>query len=377
MKIGIIGAGPSGLTASIAIKRKHPDWDIKIFEQMNKCGKKLLASGNGKGNISNTNMNTSFYNTNKIEEILKKDVDEFFNSIGLLTRVDKEGRVYPYNENSSSVLDCLRLEMNELKIEVVMEKVIDVQYNMVVTNFDSYYCDKIIIATGGKSSEFLGSDGKMFRILKGFGHTIIEPKPALCPIVSKESFKDIAGLRCKVIAAAYNGEEYFEDTGELLFKEDGVSGIVIFQISSFFARGKHGYIKLDFFPDYEQKDLEEIINKLDKNKYIDLAFMGMINRKLLNHIIGDSRGKKLSEYNFGELAYKLKNYKIECVKNYPFIQSQITVGGVSLKEVKENLESKLVDNLYFVGEVLDVDGLSGGYNLHFAFASALHLGETI
>ena len=373
MKIGIIGGGPAGLTCAISIKRKYPEYEVSIFEYMPKIGKKLLASGNGKGNLSNINMSTDYYNTNFVKDIIKMDVVGFLNSCGILTKVDKEGRIYPYSEQASCVVDCLNLELYELGIKVINEKVVGLGLNYLTTFFNTYYFDKIIIASGGKAQEFLGSDGSMFRAIEGLGHTITPLKPALCPIKTKEDFSDLQGLRCKVSAKAYNGDDYYEDKGELLFKEDGISGIIVFQISSIFARSKMGTITFDFFPDLTEEELVDVIKSLKQDRYIDLALMGIINRKLLNHILGDTRGKFLKEFDVSNLAYRLKNYKVTCVKNYEFVQSQITVGGVSLHEVKDTLESKLVPNYYFIGEVLDVDGLSGGYNIHFAISSALYL----
>lgn len=371
MKFGIIGSGPSGLTAAIAIKRKYNDAEVVIFEYMPKIAKKLLASGNGKGNISNANMSVDYYNTSKVKDIINMDVVGFLNSIGVITKADKEGRIYPYNEQAQTVVECLKLEIYELGIKTIFEKVVACSTHSVTTFFNSYYFDKIIIATGGKSSEFLGSDGSMFRAIEAMGHTITKLRPALCPIKTKEDFSDIQGLRCKVSAKAYNGEDLYMDKGELLFKEDGISGILVFQISSIFARGGFGNVTFDFFPDMEIEELANIISNLKQDRYIDLALQGLINRKLLNHILGDTRGKFLSEFDSKDLAFKLKNYKVECISNYDFVQAQITVGGVPLNEVTQGLESTFEKDIYFVGEVLDVDGLCGGYNMHFAFASAL------
>ena len=377
MKIGIVGSGPAGLAAAISIKRKYIDSEVSVFEYMPKLGKKLLASGNGKGNVSNINMGTEYYNSPFVKDIIKMDVVGFLNSCGILTKVDKEGRIYPYNEQAQTVVDCLNLELYDLGIKVIKEKVVGIGINYLTTFFNSYYFDKIIIATGGKSQEYLGSDGSMYRAIEGLGHTITKLSPALCPIKTKEDFSDIQGLRCKVSAKAYNGEDFYEDKGELLFKEDGISGIIVFQISSIFARSGFGSVTVDFFPDMSDDELENVIKSLKQDRYVDLALMGLMNRKLISHILGDTRGKYLKDFDPKELVYKLKNYKIECIKNYEFVQSQITVGGVSLSEVKPTLESKLVDNIYFIGEVLDVDGLSGGYNIHFAIASALWLAKNL
>ena len=377
MKIGVIGSGPAGLTAAISLKRKYPESEVTIFEYMPKLGKKLLASGNGKGNVSNVNMSVEYYNTPLVKDIIKMDVVGFLNSCGILTKIDREGRIYPYNEQAATVVECLKLELYELGIKVVPEKVVGLGTNYVTTFFNSYAFDKIIVATGGKSQEFLGSDGSMYRAIEGLGHTITKLSPALCPIKTKEDFSDLQGLRCKVSAKSYIGEEYYEDKGELLFKEDGISGIIVFQFSSLIARNVMGSITFDFFPDMTEDELANIIKSLKQDRYIDLALMGIINRKLLNHILGDTRGKFLKEFDASQLAFKLKNYKIVCTKNYEFVQSQITVGGLSLIELKESLESRIVPNYYFIGEVLDVDGLSGGYNIHFAIASALWVAKFI
>ena len=377
MKIGIVGSGPAGLTCAISLKRKYPDSEVTIFEYMPKLAKKLLASGNGKGNVSNVNMSTEYYNTPLVKDIIKMDVVGFLNSCGILTKIDREGRIYPYNEQASTVVECLTLELVELGIKTIKEKVVGLGTNYITTFFNSYPFDKIIIATGGKSQEFLGSDGSMFRAIEGLGHTITKLSPALCPIKTKEDFSDIQGLRCKVSAKAYNGEDFYEDKGELLFKEDGISGIIVFQISSIFARSGFGSVTFDFFPDMSDDELENIIRSLNQDRYVDLALMGIINRKLLNHILGDTRGKYLKDFNAKDLVYKLKNFKVTCISNYDFVQAQITVGGLPLIELKESLESRIVPNYYFIGEVLDVDGLSGGYNIHFAISSALWVAKSI
>ena len=144
MKFGIIGSGPAGLTAAISLKRKYPDSEVTIFEYMPKLGKKLLASGNGKGNVSNTNMGVEYYNTPLVKDIIKMDVVGFLNSCGILTKIDREGRIYPYNEQAATVVECLKLELYELGIKVVNEKVVGLGTNYLTTFFNSYYFDKII-----------------------------------------------------------------------------------------------------------------------------------------------------------------------------------------------------------------------------------------
>ncbi|MEG0642232.1 MAG: aminoacetone oxidase family FAD-binding enzyme, partial [Clostridium sp.] len=243
-KIGIIGAGASGMTAAIFASRFGGE--VLLFEQLDRVGKKILATGNGRCNITNTNINISrFHGENPkfplsvLKEFNSKDTMDFFTELGILCKVEDEGKVFPYSDQASSVLDVLRHELDTLNIE---EKVLNTienieQYNngfrIITSNRDKYCVDKVIIATGGKSSSKLGSKGSGYKIAKDLGHSIVEPSPALVQLkLDYLNLKSIKGVkfigRASIISSGKVIKEY---DGEILFTEYGISGPPVLQLS--------------------------------------------------------------------------------------------------------------------------------------------------
>ena len=369
MKILIVGAGASGIVAAINYKRNHPSDEVFVIEHLSEPLKKLLATGNGRCNLANTNIDISrFSHPEFVKNILKEyNYKELCDSISLKTRVI-DGLVYPYSESAVSVRNAFLKEAEKQKINIkVDEKLID--YNVekqieVITNKKKYQADRLYLATSLLSGNGLGSDGSILKIIEKHNYKIKRPLPGLCPIVAKEDTKILDGMRIKCEAKLYeNNKLIHTEKGEVLFKKNGLSGIVIFNISSLVARGGKNNVKvcLDLLPDIS---LESLKNDC-KTRTSD---------ELLNSYFSPKIAKYLSS------RFADKNALIEAIKNleftfedfYDFIYSQVSVGGVDLSMVNDHLESKHEKGVYLLGELLDVDGPCGGYNLTWAFASAIH-----
>lgn len=348
-KIGIIGGGASGVMVSIAIKKQHKDYDITIIEQNDRLLKKVLKTGNGKCNIMNNNIKKEFYNDFHLIEKYKDiiDVKEEFLSLGLVLKELTQGRVYPYSEQASNVVNVLIDNVNKLGTNVILqEKVIDIKYNNKFTINNKYQFDKLIIATGSYSQEKTNG----YDLLKKMGLNVTNLYPGLVPVVTKEKTKHLTGLRVKAKDNKYNLE------GEVLFKDDGLSGILIFDLSRHLKA--NDIISLDLMSEYSIDEVKNLIKSID-------SIYGIFPKMLAKDIIDRSNNDLKLIPNI------IKNYTftIESVKGYN--ESQITIGGLDLNEIDDNFMVKKINDLYVIGEVLNVDGACGGYNLYFAWLSAL------
>lgn len=370
MKIIVIGAGASGVVAAINYKRNHPSDDVLIIEHLDKPLKKILATGNGKCNLANSNIDFSFYNDSAFASkiISKYDFKKFFDSISIETKTI-DGLVYPVSESALSVRDALLKECRKLGIKInVNEKFTDYicgEEIEVITNLKNYKCDKLIISGGLKSSPKLGSDGSTYEIIKKHAYKVIEPNAGLSPLYTKEKTKLIDGIRCKVNAKLItNNKVVHNEFGEVLFKDHGLSGIVIFNTMSTIARNqKLPYkISLDLLPDYN----EEYLEKYWKSHGFPEFLQAFINPKIINYL--------KERFHADEQIFKaIKNLEFTFEKSYGFDFSQVSVGGVSINEIDENMMSKKERNVYLIGELVNIDGPCGGYNLTWAFASALKI----
>ncbi len=398
--IVIIGGGASGLCTAIMSKKDNNS--ILILEHSNRVGQKILSTGNGKCNLTNEECKVSLFEQNseniypyfssgdisKVEDVIRKfDCDntiKFFKGLGLLTE-NKNGYIYPRSEQASSVLDILRFRCDELGIDIVTNyqpKHVKKKDNL----FDidgKYFCDKLVLATGGMSAPKTGSDGSGYKIAKEFGHTIIKPLPALCGLKCNDKFvKELKGVRNDSLVTLKvkkggNFENVLTAKGNLQFSDAGISGIPIFQISSLATKlideKKEILISIDLLPDIDKKELFSFLSNNQSNK-----LLGLINKKLANVI--DKEVKNLHKdvdinADLGDFAKAyfstITKFKMHPVSTFGFENSQVTSGGVSLDEICSNdLQSKIVDNLYFAGEVIDVNAICGGYNLQWAFSSA-------
>jgi len=376
-EVAIIGGGASGLFCAILLKEYIKNINVTIYEAQNKVGKKILQTGNGKCNICNMNISTNNYNTNKLNNLIKSfkpnDLIDILNRWGLMTRVDEEGRVYPYSEKATTVLDIFLKKINEYNIKIhtscyIAKITVDKDNKYTIYSSDNnnkiMTSDYLVVCTGGYSSINFNNNG--YKLLESLNHSSTKLYPSLCALKTIENTKHLNGIRVKCKASIIvNGETKHQTKGEVLFKDDGLSGIAIFILSQFFEKNKKNIVSLDL---YEEKTIDELNKTLNKtfNNNIDLEsnlmgyFPKMVNQDLINRT-------KINN----NIGYNIKNYTFEIKDTYGFNNSQVTKGGIKLDEINLNtFESLKHNNLYISGEVLDVDGTCGGYNLYFAFASA-------
>lgn len=376
MKILIVGAGASGVVAAIEYKRNHLKDDVLIIERLDKPLKKILATGNGKCNLGNKNLDISKYNNSKfVEEILKEfDLNkqlQFFKSICVETK-NVDGLIYPISESAITVREALLSELNKLRITINCdESIIDYKVDMnsifVRTNKAEYKVDKLIFSVGGKSNSKLGSDGSSFLMLEKHGYSFKNINSGLCPIRTKEETRILDGIRSKsCVKLLKNGSEIHSEIGEVLFKDHGLSGIVIFNTSSMIARDTKSSYKLllDLLPNNSVDELENYCKNHTNTEFL----RAFLHPKMVQYI----EGNKAFETN---LIHIVKNLPFTFDKLYGFDFSQVSVGGIKIEEISTDLESKREQGVYFIGEVLDVDGPCGGYNLMWAFASAMKISK--
>ena len=374
MKIAVIGGGVSGATFAINRKRKYPSDEIVIFEHCDKLLKKVLATGNGKCNIANKGDLSNIYNDNLALSILNKYnyayQNAFLDSINIKTKLIGD-LSYPISESAVTVRNAYLKMIEKLDIKVITEIDIedykqDNKAYLLITNKGNYKFDKIVIAVGGKSSPKLGSDGSFINILEKHKYNIKSFNPGLCPIYVKEKTKILDGTRVKAKVTLLNSNNViFEEQGELLFKGHGLSGIVIFNLSRNIARdiNKKYQIKIDLLPEVKEEELKAFLNRNNKKELLESYLHPNIAK-----YIGDLKGDVISN---------IKGLCFEFDKLYDYENSQISVGGINLKDINDFLESNIEKSVYFLGECLDIDAPCGGYNLMWAIGSALYLSDTI
>ena len=388
MEVLVIGGGASGLVAAIKASEKH---HVTIMEANDKCGKKLLLTGNGRCNYWHEGLYKEKYVTDDyslLDKILfyDKETFDYLFSLGIYP-CNKDGYIYPRSKDSNSVHTIL---VNNLKnIDVLYNnKCQNIEQNgngfNIYTNTKKYYFDKVIVATGGASYPKTGSDGSIYGCLKKLGHSCTRLLPGLCFLKSNDPvFNKINGVRSDAVASLYiNGNLVKEERGEIQFTSDGLSGICIFNLSLLASpaldRNDDVKIKLNLMPN---DSFENIMTRTHGT--VENVLESLLNYKLIDvilkrsHISKDAYYKSLTESEKKALEENLYNLSFSISEPGDINKSQVTLGGIPLSEVNSNLESKIVKGLYLIGEVLNVAGECGGYNLAFAFISGYCAGRDI
>jgi predicted Rossmann fold flavoprotein len=396
-KVIIIGGGASGLVAGIVAARNKAS--VTILERNNTCGKKLLLTGNGKCNYLNEDLDNKHFHSNEeviLNKILtdgnKQKVIDFWKSLNIVSK-NKNGYIYPNSNQSSTILDALLNELKQLNVQIETNTYVSEikQINnefLITTNKGLFKSDKLIITAGSCAAPKTGSDGIGYKLAKSFNHTIIKPLPALVQLETRGNYLDKwSGIREDVNLKLYENNQLIkEESGEIQLTNYGISGICVMQLSSFVARSidnnKNEVITINLLPMFKsKKDLIDFINQDNLNVFDTLC--KTLNKKLIGVIIDLSKIKKedkfeqLTKDKQNLLIDNLTEFKVNIIKTKGFEEAQVASGGISLKEINYlNMESKITKNLYFGGEILDVNGDCGGYNLTFATLSGILAGES-
>lgn len=383
------------MMASIVLARGGVE--VALVEKNEKFGKKLYITGKGRCNLTNDcELDDMFANVVHGERFLRsslygftpQDTMAFFEDSGLKLVVERGNRVFPFSQKSSDVIKTLQIEIANLKVKTYLgTEVKEIRKNAdgfkVVTPWESLECDKVVVATGGMSYPSTGSTGDGYAFARAFGLKIVEPRQALVPIIVKQNVSALQGISLKNVnlcAIDENGKEIASEFGEMLFTNRGLSGPIALTISSYINRKQNVRLSLDLKPALDENTLDKrILRDFDERKNQDIKNVtrALLPERLNAYVLkcaNIAESKKVNEITKQErakLVETIKNLRFDMSSLAPFSEAIVTAGGVDLKGLKPTCECKDVEGLYFVGETIDVDALTGGFNLQLAFATAV------
>ena len=405
MRVVVIGGGPAGIMATIsAINNGN---SVILIEKNEKIGRKLYISGKGRCNVSNASDAQEFLSnvvsnpkflSSAIRAFSPTSVTEFFESRGVKLKVERGNRIFPVSDKSSDIIDALYKELHSVGADLrLQERVVGISKKndvfCVKTSQNAYECDAVVITTGGKSYPKTGSNGEGYVFAKEFGHSVTEIKPALVPILLKSPIDLPQGLSLKNVTAKIvdkaTNKTIAEDFGEMIFTDEGVSGPIVLSLSSRINR-----LNLDTFSfvidlkpalDHKQldarilRDFQSVYNKQFKNSLDALLPKSMIPFIIgLSGIAPETTVNVINKEQRKKLVGLLKCLKFDVMGLAPIDEAIVTAGGVNVSEINpKTMESKLVKNLYFAGEIIDVDALTGGYNIQIALSTGFVAGRSI
>ena len=371
-KIAVIGGGAAGMAAAVLLAKKG--CEVTLLERGERLGRKLAASGNGQGNVTNTNMGAEHYfsdNPKKVARVLSgfgwERTVAFLEDMGGVFLPDGRGRVYPASRQASAVTDLFRRELCRLGVRIclgaqVQKLAFDRGFALAWAG-GQMRADAVVLAVGGKAAKNFGTDGTAYALAGGFGHTVTPLSPALVQLrTDPAAVRGLKGIRLDAAVSVLRGGKALKTLrGDVLFTESGVSGDAVFRASSYAEKGD--ILSIDFLADVP---LSRLAGVKEEGDLLCIVPNGLA-RMLVKRAAGEGRS----------LGGLVKEFTLEVTGTLGFDYAQVTRGGIPLAEVDDCLQSRLCKGLYFAGEILNVDGECGGYNLHWAFASAFAVAEAI
>ncbi len=392
----IVGGGASGLIAAITAARRKQE--VLIVEKNKSLGKKILVSGNGRCNLTNTNISPDKYygeNTKCLNNIFARfssnDTINFFEKLGVKLKTDSGGRVFPASDKASTILDALIRETTRLHVKVNLNerviKIIQSKTNwQITTDKNSYQTKSVIMTTGGKSYPQLGSIGDGYEIAREMGHTIIKPRPALVPLELEGTwFKSLQGIQTTVkITVKQQQRTLAQKTGDLLFTHFGISGPVVLDLSRVIINllnKPNLNVSINYLPEHTNTELISYIKNQPK-KILPNILAKLIPKKIIEVLLDElkidmtKQASQITKKEIQLIIESLFNWQLDIKKPRPFQESMVTAGGLAMDEIHpKTMESLKVKGLYFAGETMDIDGVSGGYNLQFAWSTGYLAGN--
>ena len=387
-KVAIIGGGFSGLICAEVLSANFGGEEILVLEKNDRVGKKILATGNGRGNFTNLEISEDNYHSvcgadfiYPLRKYGNKSIIGYFRRLGV-DYSEENGRVYPSSFQANSILDTLRSKLEYLKTDVrVLSEVVSIKKKdgvfKLFTNSGKFFAEKVIYACGGCAGKQYGTDGSSYKLLTPFGHRVTETFPSLVQMKTDvQKIKGLKGLKQQAtVSLIVNGRALKSFTGDLLFTDYGVSGNTIFNLSAYIPPHEKCQISISFLPDKTKDEVAEFLcEKLKTLPYVGVedVLTGVINKQIGRAIVKDCGGISRDYQSAKKIAEKLKDFRLNVNGTLGFDSAQVTKGGFLDCDVSTmNMQSKWVDGLYIVGEALDVDGDCGGYNLQWAYSSAM------
>ena len=398
--VAVIGGGASGMMAAVTAASEGAR--VILLEHKDRIGKKILSTGNGRCNFTNIHQEPICYHSEDpmfpwevVEKFNAQTVISFFLQLGVYSK-NRNGYIYPNSDQASAVLDAFRMELDRLKVEIrtgveCREIRPGKKGFTVLTDQGPVRADRVILCAGSKAAPTTGSDGSGYDLAKKLGHRILPVLPALTALKCEEKFfKSIAGVRANGSVSIWSGGECIaKDTGEIQLTDYGISGIPVFQVSRYASKllyeKKETDAVLDFMPDFTKEQTNAFLKaraKTRPDKSAEMFLIGLFHKKLcdlwirLSEIPRQRKAGELTEDEIARLTDLIKEFRVRVRETNPYDKAQVCCGGVDTREVNpETLESVYVPGVYFAGEILDVDGMCGGYNLTFAWASGYVAGK--
>ncbi len=400
----VVGGGAAGMMAAVSARRMGAQ--VTILERNPRVGKKILATGNGRCNFTNINTDITYYHGNNpkfaysaLSNFTIDDTIGFFEKLGIAHKVEDFGKVFPMSDQASSILDVFLYELYDLGVNIVCDAYVkDITSNndkfvIELDNGTVYRGDRVILATGGKAMPSSGSDGNGYDLASRLGHNILDVFPALVQLMLEGSFfKRIEGVKFVGTAEViHNNKSIVKDRGDILFANYGVSGPPILQISRKAAEllndGKEAHLKITIVDTMSKEELRKLINKrfqIGAKKPLDFSLVGLINKRLIPVVLAEAGINDvrrpvahLSAKEQERIVDILTDWRFRIRRTKSWSSAQVTAGGVDTKGIDQNtMESKSVKGLFFAGEMVDIDGDCGGFNLQWAWSSGFIAGQS-